>query len=442
MPAFSLKFGSRTLSVEIPSHCHVDSFSLGSEAALPDPEAAVHEALADPIGSAPLESLAQGRRRDACIVISDLTRPVPNAVVLRPILHVLERMGIPRQKILILIATGIHRPNEDEELVELVGPDIARHYRIENHISRNPQDHVEVDRSDDGHPLEIDRRYVEADLKIITGLIEPHLMAGYSGGRKSILPGLASVETMRFFHSFAMIQQDRTSYGRVEDNPCHHASRRVAKKAGVDFMLNVAVDAQHRLTAVFAGDLDEAFAAGVAHVRKQNFIDVEGQYDVVVTTGGGAPLDRTLYQSWKGVVGALGVVRKGGSVVVAAENAEGAGSVDFLSCFDGLQDPRDFFRLAPEPGYFKIDQWMAQEICNAAVHANLYYHATGLTHKDLERFFVIPVDSPGEGVRRALGHCGPNPRVLVLPDGPYLVPISSTPSREIYDWYSSRGGQA
>ena len=434
MRTFPMKFGSRTLDVEIPDACRVDSFSLSSEAALPDPEAAVREALANPIGSSPLEALAQGRR-DACIVISDITRPVPNAVVLPPMLHVLERMGIPRQKILILVATGIHRANEGEELIELVGPEIARHY----HVARDPEAHVEVDISDGGHPLEIDRRYVEADLKIITGLIEPHLMAGFSGGRKSILPGLASVETMRFFHSFAMIQSDHTCYGKIEDNPCHHASRRVAGKVGVDFMLNVALDAHHRLTAVFAGDLDEAFAAGVGHVRRQNFVDVEGQYDVVVTTGGGSPLDRTLYQSWKGVVGALGVVRKGGSIVIAAENKEGAGSADFLSCFDELEDPRDFFRLAPQPGYFKIDQWMVQEICNAALHANIYYHAAGLTHKDLERFFVTPVDSPSEGVRRALGQCGGNPRVLVLPDGPYLVPISSSPSREIYDWYSSRG---
>ncbi|MBE7559134.1 nickel-dependent lactate racemase [bacterium] len=429
-----MKFGEGVLGLTLPEGAQTDVRPLLADPGLPAPAAAVARALEAPIGSRPLSEVARGRR-NACVVISDITRPVPNDVVLPPILATLEAAGIARRDILILIATGLHRPNLGEELVHLVGAEIARDYRIENHVARDVDEQVTIATTPDGIPLQIDRRYVEADLKVLTGLIEPHLMAGFSGGRKAILPGLASVETMRYMHGFAMIQQDRSGYGYLDDNPFHHASLMVARKAGADFIVNVAINAEHEITAVFAGELDEAHRVGVGYVRERHFTPVDDVYDVVVTTGGGAPLDRTLYQSWKGVVGVLGAVHKGGSIVILAENSEGAGSADFRSCFDDLTDPRDFFRLYSDARRFKIDQWMAQEVCNAALRAEVYYYCRGIAPEELRRYFVSPVASPEEGLARALARAGGRPRVLVLPDGPYLIPFCREPVGELYDWF-------
>jgi lactate racemase len=432
--AYKLKFGSGTLSVNIPEGVHTDCFRLSADSSLADPTAAVIQALANPSDSPLLGRLAKGRK-DACIVISDITRPIPNAVLLPPILEELENSGILRENILILIATGIHRPNEGEELDRLVGKKIARDYRVENHMARDSDSHLDLGKSADGVPLQIDRRYIDADLKILTGLIEPHLMAGYSGGRKAILPGLASVETMRHMHSFSMIQRDSSVYGLMDGNPFHRASLETARKVGADFIVNVAVSSSHELTAVFAGELEAAHLAGVEYVRKQHFVQVEQPYDIVVTSGGGAPLDNTLYQTGKGVVAALGVLKPGGCIVIASENAEGAGSGDFISIFEELSSHEDFFKKASQPDYFRIDQWMAQEFCNAAHHAQIFYHCSGIPSEELSKFFVTPVQSVSEGLEKAFVCSGDSPRVLVLPDGPYLIPELPSPAGDIYDWY-------
>ncbi len=435
MPAsVEMKFGNRGLRLNLPEQAQAEVLPLHADPGLAQPEGAVQAALERPIGGRPLAELARGRR-NACIVISDITRPVPNAVLLPPVLRTLEAEGIARANILILVATGLHRANVGPELVQLVGAEIARDYRIENHVARNADEQVTLEVTPEGIPLQIDRRYLAADLKILTGLIEPHLMAGFSGGRKAILPGLASVETMRYMHGFAMIQQDCCGNGRMDDNPFHRASLSVARKAGADFIVNVAINAQHEMTAVFAGELEQAHRVGVEYVRQHHFIEVDDLYDVVVTTGGGAPLDRTLYQSWKGVVGVLGVVRKGGSIVILAENGEGVGSAEFRSCFDNLHHPRDFFAIYCDPTNFKIDQWMTQEICNAALRAEIFYHCTGIAPEELRRYFVTPVASAEEGLTRALGRAAGRPRVLVLPDGPYLIPCTRQPVGELYDWF-------
>lgn len=436
MATVEMKFGAGSLPLHLPEGLEVEVRALTDSDALPDPAGAVRQAIARPIASPPLSEIAAGRK-SAVVVISDITRPIPNAVLLPPILETLEAAGIPRGEILILVATGLHRPNLGEELTQLVGAEIAGAYRIENHTARNAAEQVVMEVTPEGIPLAIDRRYLEADLKLLTGLIEPHLMAGFSGGRKAILPGLAGVETMRHMHGFAMIQQDRSGYGRMDDNPFHHASLSVARKAGVDFIVNVAINAKHELTGVFAGELEAAHRVGVEHVRQRHFTPVEELCDVVVTTGGGAPLDRTLYQSWKGVVGALGALRKGGSILILAENAEGAGSADFRACFDDLVEPRDFFRLYSDATRFRIDQWMAQEICNAALQAEIFYHCRGIPRQDLARYFVTPVESAEEGLARALGRAGANPRVLLLPDGPYLIPVVAERAGQLYDWFHS-----
>jgi nickel-dependent lactate racemase len=209
---------------------------------LPNPEAAIEQALASPIGSKPLADIAQGRK-NACILICDVTRPVPNRLILPPMLRILEAQGIARKDILILIATGLHRPNEGAELEELVGSEIAANYRIENHHGKILAEHDYLGTTPNGVPVHLDARYVRADLKITTGLIEPHLMAGYSGGRKVICPGIAALETVKVWHGPRFLEHPKADCGIVEGNPVHEENTRIALMAGCDFIVNVCMSA-------------------------------------------------------------------------------------------------------------------------------------------------------------------------------------------------------
>ena len=235
----TMDYGRDGLDVEVPDHAHV--LQMSDAPALSDLDQKLEEALAHPIGGLALRQLARGRS-DACIVISDITRPVPNAKILPPMLRILEEEGIAREDITILVGTGLHRPNEGEELVQLVGEEIACSYRIVNHKARERDALTYLGDTSGGAPIWIDTLYVESDLKIATSLIEPHLMAGYSGGRKAICPGLMGVDTMRILHGPKLLSHANAAEGIIEGNPFHRQALEVAQRAGVDFTFNVAMN--------------------------------------------------------------------------------------------------------------------------------------------------------------------------------------------------------
>jgi len=251
---------------------------------LDDPEGAVYSALADPIESPPLSELAMGRK-NVCVVISDFTRPVPNKIILPPLLKVLEQSGLKRENIKILIATGMHRPNLGDELEYLVGREIMDNYHIVNHYCRKPEEYRKIDEID-GAPIEINNHYLDADLKILTGLIEPHFYAGYSGGRKAILPGISSFETMKFMHSYKMIDHPMVTNFALEGNPFHEYGIRVTELAGADFILNVVINKERDIAGVFAGHYDHAHLAGCAMVYEHSAVKLDQRFDMVVTSAG------------------------------------------------------------------------------------------------------------------------------------------------------------
>jgi len=319
--------------------------------------------LPRPIGSARLAELARGRK-SACILICDITRPVPNEFLLRQILPTLERSGVPRDKILILIATGLHRPNLGDELIELVGPEIAANYRVENHDGRNLAEHAHLGVSPRGVPIWIDRRYLEADLKIATGLIEPHLMAGYSGGRKLICPGIAALETVQRWHGPAFLEHPRADCGILEGNPVHEENTRIARIAGCDFIVNVSLDKDRRVTSLVAGDMEAAFAKGVEFVESVCKATIPELCDVVITSSAGYPLDTTFYQAIKGLTGVLPIVKQGGTIVIAAALDQGVGSPEFRRLFAENADLDTFIRRILGKDYFVLDQWQLEKLAH------------------------------------------------------------------------------
>ncbi len=419
-----LDYGRQGLEVELPDENVVGPLAIQPVPPLEDPASALSAALAKPIGTPPLAELARGRE-SACILICDITRPVPNELILSQVLPTLEQAGIPRERILILIATGLHRPNLGDELIELVGPRIAAEYRIENHDGRRLEEHVHLGRSPRGVPVWIDRRYVEADLKIATGLIEPHLMAGYSGGRKLICPGIAALETVKVWHGPDFLEHPRADYGLLEGNPVHEENTAIARLAGCDFIVNVTIDAQRRVTSIHAGDLEAAFLDGVAFVENVVKARVDKPCEIVVTSSAGYPLDTTFYQAIKGLTGALPIVKEGGTIILAASLSEGVGSPEFRRLFEENDSLEQFMQRILGKEYFVLDQWQLEELAKVCRKARVRIVSDGLPAETLNGLFVESAASVEQAVAESLAEYGPDARIAVIPKGPYVLPVLS-----------------
>lgn len=414
-----LDYGRSGLVVRLDDQLPVCVAEPSKGTPLPDPAAAVAQALEAPIGAPPLAAVARGRR-DAVVVISDKTRPVPNGVLLPPILQTLEAAGIPRERIEVLVATGLHRPNTGTELAEMTSPALVERYRFRNHIARNATEHVHLGRTARGTEIWLDRGFMESDLKVVTGLIEPHLMAGYSGGRKGVAPGLAGVDTMRSAHGPAMLE-DNVGPGIIDGNPFHEDLLEIARLARVDFLADVSIDRARRLTGVFAGHLERAHEAGMRCVEREVRVDLEASADIVIASAGGYPLDATFYQAIKGLTSALNVVRRGGTIILAAAISEGIGSEEFQELLRTLRGDADFMARITAPGFFRIDQWMVQHLCQVLRKAEVVLVTEGLAPDTVRGLLATPAASVEAALQRAVQRHGPRPRVAVLPQGPYVL---------------------
>jgi len=417
----TLDYGRTGLEVVLPDDRVVGPIEIKPAPPLADPDAAVRQSLASPIGTPPLAEVARARR-NACVVVSDVTRPVPNAVLLPPILETLEQAGIARDRILLLVATGLHRPNEGDELAEMVGQHIMDSYRIENHHGTVLAEHSSLGTTPMGVPAYVDSRYVEADLKITTGLVEPHLMAGYSGGRKVICPGLAALETVKVWHGPRFMEDPRADCGVIDGNPVHEAGTEVARLAGCDFIVNVCMDRQRRMTHVVAGDMIEAWQQGVAWADRVVRVTIPEPVDVVVTSCAGYPLDTTYYQSVKGVAGVMQIVKPGGTIIMAASLSEGIGSPDFCSLFDQYDSIEQFMELVLADKVFIMDQWQVEQMAKVMRKAKVKIYTDGLDAATVRHLFVEPAETVEQAVADALAEYGPDAKVAVVPKGPYVLP--------------------
>ena len=414
-----LNCGQSQINIEVPE----TSIFVENKTAkcLEDPELAVVNALHAPIQSPSLSGLAAGCT-DACIVISDITRPVPNKMVLPPILRTLEKAGIAPEKITILISTGMHRPNLGAELESMVGREIMDGYKIVNHYCRKDEDLRKVGEID-GAPIEINRHYLDADLKIITGLIEPHMYAGFSGGRKSILPGIASFRTMKFMHSFDMIDHPLVTNCVLDGNPFHEAGEKVADLVGVDFLVNVVINQKREMVGVFAGDYKKAHLAGCRMVEDHSVQRLGEFMDLVITSAGGYPLDATFYQVSKGLIMAKNLVKPGGKIVIACECREGLGSDDYCGMINRALLPEDFFKHHSKPENFEIDQWCLQTTYQAIDHASdIFVYSPNLTSPELGCLGIKKIDDVQKKINELLPV---SPKVAVIPQGPYVVGLGN-----------------
>ena len=391
---------------------------------LSDPQTAVIHALRQPVAASPLDEIAAGAQT-ACIAVCDITRPVPNSLFLRPLIERLLAAGVPALGVTVLVATGLHRPNEGAELEELVGdPWVLDTVRVENHFARDDAAHVDLGRTRTrGTVVRIDRRFVEADIRITTGLVEPHFMAGYSGGRKVIAPGLAHAETITTFHSSRFMADPAAVNCNFDGNPLHEEQLEIVKLLGGAHALNTVIDEDRNLSFVNFGEIVQSHHQAVDFVREYCEVDIPRQFPTVVTTAAGYPLDRTYYQTVKGMVGAMDILAPGGDLFIASACSEGMGSSEFRESQRHLVEsgPDEFLKSILKKSHAQVDEWQTQMQLKPMAIGRITLCTDGLNPAEQALTGVRVVSALDEAVSVSLKRG--NGTVAVIPEGPYVVPF-------------------
>lgn len=414
----NLPYGEGRLSVELPDD-RVTLIEPLDQIGLPNEKAATLHALDQPVGAPALHTTIKATDK-VCIVFTDITRPTPNE---RLIPWLLEYLGhVPRENIVLLNATGSHRPNTAEELRGMLGRDATDRYRVINHDCHDDGSLIFRGRSPLGTPIFLNRHLVEADHRIITGFIEPHFFAGFSGGPKGIMPGVAGLETIMGNHGPDNICSPQASFGITAGNPLWEEIRYIALQAGPSFLLNVTLNAARKITGVFAGDLIQAHHQGTEHVRQTAMRPVKAPFDIVVTTNSGYPLDLNLYQGVKGLAAAARITKAGGTIILAAECRDGVPAGSPHEAFlNSVRCPEQILTKLSDPQFRHPEQWQAQ------IQAQIQRRATVLVHSSLpdatiRRALMEPCHDISQTVGTLLNTRYPQGTVAVLPQGPLTVP--------------------
>ncbi len=421
-----LAYGKKGLDIEVPASAVV--IEPRYVPGLADEQAALVRALRDPIASPPLRDLVRPGQK-AVIVHTDITRATPNDRILPPLLAELESAGIRREDITLLNALGTHRPQTPEELKVMLGPEVVARYRCVQHDGHDDANLVHLGQTSQGHQVRVNRLFVEADVRILTGFIEPHFFAGFSGGPKGVLPSIAGAESVVSNHGPRMIAQPNARWGVTVGNPIWEEMLEAARMTRPTFLLNVAMNRDKQITGVFAGELFEAHQAGCRFVASSAMVPVPEPFDVVITSNSGYPLDLNLYQAVKGMSAAAQVVRQGGSIIVAAE------------CWDGIPDHGHFGRLLREarspaellarveaPGFSSPDSWQVQIQTRIQQKAEVYVYADGLTDERIQAALLRPcrrIEDTLERLRATAASAAPAGQglsICVLPEGPVTIP--------------------
>ncbi|OGA31953.1 MAG: hypothetical protein A3F75_09970 [Betaproteobacteria bacterium RIFCSPLOWO2_12_FULL_64_23] len=418
-----LRYGKGTFGLELDPAWEVTVIRKPEMPLLADPVAAVRAALARPVGARPLAEEARGAK-SACILVCDITRPVPNGLFLPLLVRQLLDAGIPAAGITILVATGLHRPNEGAELDELVGdPWVMRTVRVANHFARNDADHVDLGATSRGTPVKLDRRFVEADVRIATGLVEPHFMAGYSGGRKVIAPGVAHKDTITTFHSARFMADPRAANCVLEGNPLHEEQLEIMRKLGHALALNTVIDEHRRLSFVNYGEVVQSHLLAVDFIRRYAVVPIGRRFATVVTSAAGYPLDKTYYQTVKGMVAPIDILAPGGDLLIVSECAEGMGSPEYVEAQRRLLGlgPEGFMADIGAKRYAGIDEWQTQMQLKPMRSGAVHLYSEGLNAGSWSLTGVHRMDSVPDAIRASVRRSG-DARIAVIPEGPYVVP--------------------
>jgi nickel-dependent lactate racemase len=416
----TLAYGRRGLQVEFPPG--TDVVEARYVAGLADESVAIRRALREPIGAPPLQDLV-GPGDKVVVVHSDLTRPMPNHRVLPVLLAALEEGGVRPHDITLLNGLGTHRSQTPTELAEMLGAETVTRFHCCQHDAWDEENLVSLGETSFGHAVQVNRLYMEADVKILTGFIEPHLFAGFRGGPKAVLPSIAGFPSILSNHGAEMVGHPKATWGITAGNPVWEEMLEIAKRTEPSFLLNVTLNKDREITGVFAGDLEQAHAAGCDFCRQSAMVPVPHLFDVVVTTNSGYPLDLNLYQSVKGMSAAARIVRPGGSIIVAAECWDGIPEHgEYANMLRAVQHPEELLAMVETPGFARHDQWEVQVQALIQRRAQVYVFSDGLSDDQVREALFTPCSSIEATLAELLDRSGPEASVCVLPDGPQIIP--------------------
>ena len=416
----NLSYGRQGLGINLPASAEVlkTKFIPG----LKDEGHAIRQALQQPIGSSPLAAQVKPGDR-VTVVHTDITRATPNDRILPVLLDVLLEAGVKAGDITLLNGLGTHRRQTEAELRQMLGDQIVDGFRCLQHDCNDDDSLISLGETSLGNPVRINRHYLESDVRILTGFIEPHFFAGFSGGPKAILPSLAGTESVFSNHGLEMIAHSQAAWGITEGNPIWEEMREVALRTKPTFLLNVALNTNQEITQVFAGDMLAAHAQGCEYVKRNAMVAVDTPYDIVITTNSGYPLDQNLYQSVKGMSAASQIVRQGGAIIIAT------------ACEDGLPDhgryaellaeagsPQGIMRMISQPGFSVQDQWQVQIQAQIQQHADVYVYSDGLSDEQIREALFIPSRKVEDTLSDLLAGLDGQAAICVMPEGPQLIP--------------------
>ncbi len=414
-----LAYGKKGYKLKVPANFDVIEPKFIKEVGSAKEE--INKALLFPINSKPLRSLLEGKN-DIAISVCDITRAQPRKVVIETIVEHIKDL-IPISNIKILIATGTHRANTKDELIEMLGKDIVETLNVINHVCDDKESLIEMPTSLDDVSVLLNKHWVNADFRITTGFVEPHFFAGFSGGSKLVAPGLAGLKTIMKLHNYKRLNNPNSIWGEVEKNPIQQDVRKIAKETGVDFTLDVALNRDQKITNVFSGDLIDSHNEACNFARETAMVQVSQPYDLVITSNSGYPLDQNLYQTVKGLSAASQIVKDNGEILCLSECSDGIPSHGkFYSLLSEFSDPEQVEGMLSDPNFHCQDQWQVQILSQIAKKSNINLYTEGLSDKEIKNAFMFNAPDPQKFIDQKLKE-NANIRGCVLPEGPITIPV-------------------
>ncbi|WP_010677384.1 nickel-dependent lactate racemase [Bacillus timonensis] len=413
----TLLYGKENLTINVPDDALI--LEPQNPLGLADEIGALQDALKNPIGSPPLAEMVKSTDKVA-IVISDITRPTPNEKLVPALIKELDH--VPLENFVIINGTGTHRDQTEEEFVQMLGQWIVDNVRIINNHCHDKETLVKVGHSKFGCDVYLNKEYVEADFRIVTGFIEPHFFAGFSGGPKGIMPGIAGIETIMTFHNARMIGDPLATWGNMVNNPLQEMTREINMMCKPHFMLNVTLNRDKQITNVFAGELMAAHDKGCEYAKEHAMTKCDQRFDVVITSNSGYPLDQNLYQAVKGMSAAHKIVKKGGAIIIASECSDGLPSHgNYADILKMANSPQELLDMINNPEFKTFDQWQVQKQAVIQVWADVYVYSL-LTDEQVTQAMLKPTHNIEETVEQLKEKYGKDMSVAVLPLGPLTIP--------------------
>jgi len=419
-----IDYGKDGLEFSIDPSLNVTVFRPDDQKVLENPVVEIRKAIRNPVEGKSLQKIIENKKKveKVCVVVSDATRPVPTHIILEALIRELNDYGIQDNQILILIATGLHRPSRTDEIERIIGKYLIGRLEVKNHVATDTNSLQYFGNTEDNIPIYINKHYCTSDIKITTGYVEPHFFFGFAGGRKSIVPGIAGKETIQGNHSAKNIASAYSRFGMYKENVLHKNSMEICDMVGVDFTINVCINEKHEIVQVAAGDSEKVHETLVDYQYKYLFNEIQDPYDIVICGNGGYPLDLNLYQAVKSM--ALGelAVKKDGTIISVNECIDGIGAEKFKELLFSGKSPKEIYRLILNGEILVPDQWEIQILTRILMKAEIFI-VSRLKKHEIGNIGLKYATTIEDAINLAIDKHGSNTKILILPNGPQILPI-------------------